>query len=183
MVPGDIMSETKTPQPGGSTMLSSEEVQHMTEREANIEFATDVARRAGRMIEDGRHKMAEELLHQGLERVPDHQDCLTHMAVCLAAGQHKFVSAEKLAKNIIRQNPYDARGYYALGRINLIGSRRGSAFRNLEKARNLAAGDRKIEGTLDNLDPRRPPVIPWLPRNNALNIMLGRWRASLQKKS
>ena len=45
----------------------------------------------------------------------------------------------------------------------------------------LAAGDRKIEGTLNNLDPRKPPVLGWLPRNNFLNIMLGRWRAKLQK--
>jgi len=164
-------------------MLSSEEVIHMTQIEADQEFAQDMARRAGQMIEDGRHKAAEDLLHQALERVPDHQDCLTHMAVCLAAGQRKFVSAEKLAKNIIRKNPYDARGYYALGRVNLIGSRRGSAFRNLDKAKDLAAGDRKIEGTLANLDPRKPPVIPWLPRNNFLNIMLGRWRASMQKNS
>ena len=68
-------------------------------------------------------------------------------------------------------------------RANLIGSRRGSAFRNLEKARTLSGGDRKIDGAVSNLDPRRPPVISWLPRDNFLNILLGRWRAALSRKS
>lgn len=162
-------------------LLSSEQVQDAGSLEQNQLYAADVARRAAKMIEDGRHADAEQILRLGLERVPDHQDCLTHMAVCLAAGRRKFVSAEKLAKNLIKTNPYDARGYYALGRVNLIGSRRGSAFHNLEKAKGLSEGDSRMEGTLENLDPRRPPVIPWLPRNNFLNILLGRWRAALQK--
>lgn len=162
-------------------LLSSRQVQDAGSVEQNQLFAAEVARRAAKMIEDGRHADAEQILRQGLERVPDHQDCLTHMAVCLAAGRRKFVSAEKLAKNLIKTNPYDARGYYALGRVNLIGSRRGSAFHNLEKAKDLSDGDRRMEGALENLDPRRPPVIRWLPRNNFLNIMLGRWRAALNK--
>ena len=162
-------------------LLSSEQVVDANSAEQNQLYAADVARRAAKMIEDGRHADAEQILRLGLERVPDHQDCLTHMAVCLAAGRRKFVSAEKLAKNLIKTNPYDARGYYALGRVNLIGSRRGSAFHNLAKAKDLSNGDRRMEGTLQNLDPRRPPVIRWLPRNNFLNILLGRWRAALQK--
>ena len=164
------------------SLLSSQQVQDASSAEQNQLYAADVARRAAKMIEDGRHADAEQVLRLGLERVPDHQECLAHMAVCLAAGRRKFVSAEKLAKNLIRTNPYDPRGYYALGRVNLLGSRRGSAFRNIEKARDLAGGDAKLTGTLQNLDPRRPPVIPWLPRNNFLNILLGRWRAALSRK-
>jgi hypothetical protein len=175
------MANTKVNTPRDH-LLSSRQVQDANSLEQNQLYAADVARRAGKMIEDGRHADAEQILRLGLERVPDHQDCLTHMAVCLAAGRRKFVSAEKLAKNLIKTNPYDARGYYALGRVNLIGSRRGSAFRNLEKAKDLADGDSRMGGTLENLDPRRPPVISWLPRNNVINIWLGRWRAALQRK-
>ncbi len=177
------MADSKLKSSIATELLSSERVKRDTLAGNDEEFASDMARRAAVMIEAGRHRDAEHLLHQGLERVPDHQDCLTHLAVCLAAGRRKFVSAEKLAKNLIRTNPYDARGYYALGRVNLIGSRRGSAFRNLEKARNLSGGDQKIDGAVSNLDPRRPPVISWLPRDNFLNILLGRWRAALSRKS
>ena len=62
--------------------------------------------------EEGRHKDAERYLRQALERVPDHKECQAYIAVCLA-GKRKFVSAEKLAKNVIRNNPFDAVAYYA----------------------------------------------------------------------
>ena len=157
-----------------------DEMTYSTTREVDMEFASEMVRRAKRLIEENRHKDAENYLRQALERVPDHKECQAYIAVCLA-GKRKFISAEKLAKNVIRNNPFDAVAYYALGRVNLIGSRRGSAFRNLDKARNLATGDREMEGEVQKLDPRRSPVISWLPRNNFLNIMFGKWRASMNR--
>ena len=157
-----------------------DEITYSTTREVDSEFAAEMVRRAKRLIEEGRHKDAELYLRQALERVPDHKECQAYIAVCLA-GKRKFVSAEKLAKNVIRNNPFDAIAYYALGRVNLIGSRRGSAFRNLKKAHNLASGDREMEGAVKELDPRRPPVIRWLPRNHFLNITFGKWRAAMNR--
>ena len=157
-----------------------DQMTYSTTREVDAEFAAEMVRRAKRLIEEGRHKDAEIYLRQALERVPDHKECQAYIAVCLA-GKRKFVSAEKLAKSVIRNNPFDAVSYYALGRVNLIGSRRGSAFRNFEKARTLANGDREMEGEVRRLDPRRPPVVRWLPRNHFLNIMLGKWRAALNR--
>jgi len=153
---------------------------HSQSKAVDEEFAAEMVRRAKGLIEDDCHEDAEIFLRQGLERVPDHKECQAYIAVCLA-GKRKFVSAEKLAKNVIRNNPFDAVAYYALGRVNLLGSRRGSAFRNLEKAHNLASGDREMEGAVKDLDPRRPSVIPWLPRNNFLNILFGKWRASMSR--
>ncbi|MEN8006844.1 MAG: tetratricopeptide repeat protein [Candidatus Krumholzibacteriota bacterium] len=157
-----------------------EEMTYSTTREVDMEFAAEMVRRAKRLIEENRHKDAELYLRQALERVPDHRECQAYIAVCLA-GKRKFVSAEKLAKNVIRNNPFDAIAYYALGRVNLLGSRRGSAFRNLEKARHLATGDREMEGEVSRLDPRRPPVIRWLSRNHILNIWFGKWRAAMER--
>lgn len=157
------------------------EMTYSTTKEVDAEFAAEMVRRAKRLIGDDRFTEAERLLRQALERIPDHKECQAHIAVCLA-GKRKFVSAEKLAKNVIRNNPFEAVSYYALGRVNLLGSRRGSAFRNLEKARNLATGDQEMEGAVDELDPRRPPVVRWLPRNNFLNVMFGKWRAAMNRR-
>ena len=156
-------------------------IQHMTVREENQDFAQEMLRRSIRLIEEGRHKDAEHYLRLALDRNPEHRECMAYLAVALAGGQRKFVSAEKIAKSIIRDNPYDATAYYALGRVNLLGRRRGSAFRNLEKARTLASGDQVIERQVDDLDPRRPPVIGWLPRNHFLNILFGRMRSDRNK--
>lgn len=174
------MSESKN-----STVTKGEPYQdqmtYSTAREEDMVFASEMVRRAKRLIENDRHGDAELLLRQALERVPDHKDCQAYIAVCLA-GKRKFVSAEKLAKNVIRNNPFDALAYYALGRVNLIGSRRGSAFKNLAKARHLAEGNRELEGAVQELDPRRPPVVRWLPRNSFVNIMFGRIRAAMDRR-
>ncbi len=163
--------------PGQNTY---DEKAHSRSKAVDAEFAAEMVRRAKGLIEKDCHEDAELFLRQGLERVPDHKECQAYIAVCLA-GKRKFVSAEKLAKNVIRNNPFDAISYYALGRVNLLGSRRGSAFRNLEKAHNLASGDREMEGAVKELDPRRPPVIRWLPRNSFLNVLFGKWRASMSR--
>ena len=151
-----------------------------TTEESDEEFAAEMVRRARHLIDEDRHEDAERYLRQALERVPDHNECQAYIAVCLA-GKRKFVSAEKLAKNVVKNNPFDAIAYYALGRVNLIGSRRGSAFRNLEKARTLACGDSDMEVEVNRLDPRRPSVIRWLPRNHFLNIMFGKMRSAMKR--
>jgi tetratricopeptide (TPR) repeat protein len=181
MILGDVMSDSKNSllTPGQKI---HDEMTYSTTKEVDAEFAAEMVRRAKRLIEEGRHKDAETYLRMALERVPDHKECQAYIAVCLA-GKRKFVSAEKLAKSVVKNNPFDAIAYYALGRVNLIGSRRGSAFRNLEKARNLATGDLEMEGAVEELDPRRPPVIAWLPRNHFLNIMFGKWRANLDRNN
>ena len=72
-----------------------------------------------------------------------------------------------------------ARVHDALGRIHLIRSRRKRAFRHFEHARQLGPSDPVLHRDLDRLDPRRAPVIPFLPRNSIVNIWLGRLRARL----
>ena len=153
---------------------------YSTTREVDTEFAAEMVRRSKRLIENDQYTEAENLLRQALERIPDHKECQAHIAVCMA-GKRKFVSAEKLAKNVVRNNPFEAIAYYALGRVNLLGSRRGSAFMNLQRARRLATGDQEMEGAVDELDPRRPPVVRWLPRNNFLNVLFGKWRAAMNR--
>lgn len=155
-----------------------QEMTYSAHKEVDQVFVSEMIRRAKPLIEEGRHQEAEMFLRQALERVPDNKECQSYIAVCLA-GKRKYVSAEKLAKNVIRNNPFDAIAYYALGRVNLLGSRRGSAFHNLAKARHLASGDNDLEHEVERLDPRRKPVIGWLSRNNILNRMLGRLRANV----
>ena len=96
--------------PGQNTY---DEKAHSRSKAVDAEFAAEMVRRARRLIEEDRHKDAELYLRQALERVPDHKECQAYIAVCLA-GKRKFVSAEKLAKNVIRNNPFDAVAYYAL---------------------------------------------------------------------
>ncbi len=145
----------------------------------DLEYCARLIRRAGRFLEAGDVESAEASLRQGLERVPGHPECVAYLAVCLAAGKRKYVTAEKLVTNIINKNPGDPTAWYALGRVNLLGGRRDQAFKNFEKAKRVSRGDQNIKVIVDEMDPRREPVMSFLPRNNFVNILLGRLRAKL----
>ena len=145
--------------------------------QVDLDFCQQQVERAGRFLEAGNISGAEAALRQGLERVPRHPECTAYLAVCLAAGQRKYVTAEKLVKNIIKNNPYDPTAWYALGRINLLGGRRQQAFKNFEQATLVSRDDRALEVAVGKMDPRKESVLGFLPRNHALNIILGRLRS------
>lgn len=143
-------------------------------------FLRSIVRMAAGALEKGDVREAESYLRQGLARQPDHPHCLAYLSVCVAARARQFAKAEKLAQSIIRDNPYDATAHYALGMVYLQAERRRPAFESFAKARDLAMGDPYLQGQLDRAEPRRAPVLSFLPRDHRLNIWLGRVRARLR---
>ena len=143
----------------------------------DLDYCAQQVQRAGHYLESGRIDLAEACLRSGLEKIPEHPECMAYLGVCLAAGQRKYVTAEKLIKNILANNPFDSTAWYALGRINLLGGRREQAFKNFAKAKHVSRDDAQVGGMVDRMDPRLPPVLRFLPRNNFLNIWLGRLRS------
>ncbi len=144
-------------------------------------FVRSIVRMAATALEKGDVREAEAYLRQGLTRQPDHPHCLAYLSVCVAARARQFDKAEKLARSIIRDNPRDATAHYALGMVYLQVERRRPAFDCFAQARDLARGDRYLQGQLDRAEPRRQPVLPFLTRDHALNVWLGRLRARLQR--
>lgn len=130
-------------------------------------------------LERGDHEGAERALRQGLARVPEHPGCLATLALCLAEGQRRYVTAERLAARAIKVAPAEASGYHALGRIYLLGGRKQQAFRFLMKAFALSPGDPRVTNELQVMGRRRPPTFRSLPRGHPLNMACGRWRAFL----
>lgn len=121
----------------------------------------------------------EAILTQAHTQLPDNAKLMACLAICMAAGRRKFVTAEKLAIRAMRASEYDPWGCYAIGRINLMGSRRFKAFQFFERTRRLAGKERKLKRVINALDKRRPPVVTQLPRDHPLNITLGRFRTWL----
>ena len=142
-------------------------------------MAESLLRSAIVSLERGDHEGAERALRQGLSRVPEHPGCLATLALCLAEGQRRYVTAERLAARAIKVAPGEASGYHALGRIYLLGGRKQQAFRFLMKAFSLSPGDPRVSSELQVMGRRRPPVFRALPRGHPLNMACGRWRAFL----
>lgn len=149
------------------------------EKGSGRDFSASMVRKAGEYLESGDVPAAEKCLRMVLQQEPGHPQCLAYLAICVAVGRQDLPAAEDLARKLIKSKPNDATAYYALGRIDLMGGRRRSAFRHFHKASRLAVQDPVLQGELERIEPRRGPVIPFLSRNHPLNISLGRLRARL----
>lgn len=146
------------------------------------DFAASMVQEAGQYLESGDIRAAEKCLRMGLQKAPQHPQCLAYLAVCAAAGQHNLETAETLARKLTKDYPREAAAFYALGRVVLLAGNREAAFQHFQKARRLAGDDVLLQGQLKRIEPRRPAVLPFLSRDNPLNVALGRLRAALIRR-
>jgi Flp pilus assembly protein TadD len=130
--------------------------------------------RAGRQLEDGKIREAEITLRLALGKMPSDPRCRSLLAVCLATGRGKLVTAERLARGVVEQDAGDPVAQYALGRVLIETGDRRQAFRCFARARSLAGTDKVLKASVARQDPRRAKMFPALARNHALNVFFGR---------
>jgi tetratricopeptide (TPR) repeat protein len=114
-------------------------------------------------VDKGDFEAAGRTLAKALSLVPEHPGCLACLAVCVAADQHKFITAEKLARRAIQLAPRRADSYCALGKIYLLGCRKKEAYKYLRRAHQLAPDNPRIKAQLDAARRQRMPLLRLLP--------------------
>jgi len=129
--------------------------------------------RANRLLEAGDYGQAETLLRQLVADEPEEPEYLASLAICLALGSGKYLTAEKLAARAKRLAPHRGAGWFALGYINLLGSRLERGYLYLNEGRRRAPRDPRLRYGLDVWQEKRPPVISDLAPDHVLNRMLG----------
>ncbi len=98
---------------------------------------------------------------------------------CLANERQNFSAGISLCKDALNSDPLLSDGYLALARIYLLRKQRKFAIEALQQGMKVGQ-DRDISTLLSHLGIRKKPVIPFLSRNNVLNVALGRMMASLK---
>jgi tetratricopeptide (TPR) repeat protein len=129
--------------------------------------------RANELLEKGDYGRAETILRQLVAESPEEPEYLTSLALCLALGPGKFVTAEKLAQRAKRLAPHRGCGWFALGYINLLGSRLEKGYLYLNEGRRRAPRDPRLDYGLEIWHLRRPPVISDLGHEHLVNRVLG----------
>jgi cytochrome c-type biogenesis protein CcmH/NrfG len=146
-------------------------------KDESASLMDELARLAAAEIEQADFTTAEKILRRGLEHDPNHPRCRAYMAICGAALDRCFSQAEELARSVTRDYPNEPGGWFALGHVHLLAGKRAVAFQHFAHARELVGRDRGLRAWLARQDPRRPPVIRTLSRDNVLNRICGRLRA------
>jgi tetratricopeptide (TPR) repeat protein len=113
-------------------------------------------REANRLLEQHEYERAEPILTRLVRENPDDPEPLASLAVCVAAGRSQFATAEKLARRARNLDPARGCGWFALGYVNLLGSRLEKGFRYLEEGRRRDPRDPRLRWGDDAIDHRRP---------------------------
>ncbi len=96
----------------------------------------------------------------------------SYYAFCIAKERGQFNKAISLCKEAIRKEPQNPFLYLNLGRIYNLSNRKADAVNILREGLKFETNQQIVE-ELTKLGTRKPPVIPFLKRNNPINKYLG----------
>jgi tetratricopeptide (TPR) repeat protein len=106
----------------------------------------------------------------------------SYYGVCVAMVRRRYAEAVKYCKISLRSNFLDPDHRYNLAKVYLERNDRRRAVEALNAGLRLNAKHRRLNSMFNELGRRRPPVIPFLPRGNALNIWLGKMLRKPKKR-
>ncbi|MFH1845642.1 MAG: tetratricopeptide repeat protein [bacterium] len=136
--------------PEYAVQTNPEPLSHSEQRKVN-----ELLRMATQCRWEHDYEFAEGLLCKALVLDPDFPPCLLELALCLAEGSSRFVSAEKLARRAMHLQPDNPENYFILGKINELGNRSDRAHRYYRQAVRLAPHRNEYKLALDAC-PRSP---------------------------
>ena len=97
----------------------------------------------------------------------------------LALVERRFDRALELCRSAAKEEFFNPELYHNLARVHLAFGFKAESLRYLRRARMIDPGNETIARLLDELGPRRLPVLSFLPRRHPLNRWLGTLRHSL----
>lgn len=122
--------------------------------------------------------------HEGFEHLsraylvdPQNARFRSSYALALALVRGQFLGAVELARAAVRQEFYNPDLYLNLARIYLAFDFKADAIRFLRRGLMVDPENDLVQKKLGELGIRRRPPIRFLPRNHAVNRLLGRMQA------
>ncbi len=101
---------------------------------------------------------------------------VSYFGLCLGLTNGGMHEAVNLCRRAATLEGYRPEISYNLGRVLLIAGKRREAYKALREGLRMQPNHPGILRELKRMGVRRRPVLPFLPRTNALNVWLGRLR-------
>jgi len=102
---------------------------------------------------------------------------LSYYGLCLCMCEHRVHDALRFCRRAAEKESFRADAWWNLARVALSAGRRGEAWRALDRGRSIDPTHPGIEVERRRMGVRRTPVFTFLPRQNPINVLLGRMRA------
>lgn len=101
----------------------------------------------------------------------------SYYGYCVAKVRRKYADSVKYCDISLRANPLDPDHRANLAMVYLERGDRSKAVEALNAGLRLDHRNRRLHLILESIGRRKPPVLPFLSRNNPLNVWLGKRRA------
>jgi tetratricopeptide (TPR) repeat protein len=100
---------------------------------------------------------------------------LSYYGLCLAHQGNRPREGAEFCRQAITLEFFNADLFLNYGRVLILSERRKDAFDAFAKGLAVQASHQDIKRELARMGWRRPPVLSFLPRENPVNVALGRW--------
>jgi tetratricopeptide (TPR) repeat protein len=107
----------------------------------------------------------------------------SYYGVCVAMVKRRYADAVNYCNVSLKANFMDADHRANLAMVYLERNEREKAIDTLHEGLRLQPRNRQIQKIFREIGRRRPPVLRFLPRDNPINVWLGRRRSEREKRS
>jgi Flp pilus assembly protein TadD len=148
----------------------------MAEVDAVTEFKEGLA-----LLRNNYAHKAMPYFTRALQREKANPFYLSYLGVAMAAAERKWDEAEELCTQALKMRRTQPELYLNLADVYRLAGRREEQIETLFQGLRMTKRDPRIAETLKRYGFRRPPVIPFLERDNILNRELGKLRYRVLK--
>jgi tetratricopeptide (TPR) repeat protein len=150
--------------------------------DADVNAVEDRIRRAVSLTREEKYEDALEIFEKSLAAVDGGSvqqkrlaaTAFSFYGVCMAKVQRRYGQAVQCCQISLKHNFLDPEHHHNLALVYLERGDRRHAVETLNAGLRLDGRNRRLNRLYDEIGRRRSPVIPFLSRNNALNIWLGK---------
>jgi|PersoiStandDraft_1058852.scaffolds.fasta_scaffold18848_2 tetratricopeptide (TPR) repeat protein len=159
--------------------LSPEELETLPEK--------DLIRRGTELWKHGQSREAAQVLFAACDRLSKKEEtvvpaaALSLYAVCLAEDG-RLKEAVDTCRHALTFEPYNPQVHLNMARVYLKGTSRKKAIEALNRGLALAPTHRGLQALRQEMGVREEPVVGFLPRDNPVNVALGKARSKIKKK-
>ena len=107
----------------------------------------------------------------------------SYYGLCLGLAKKRHDEAIKMCQSAIQLELYNPDLHWNLGRVLYNAGRRRDAYRVFVRGVRQQPGHRGLISDIRRMGLRKKAVLPFLRRNNPLNVVLGRMRADARTQS
>jgi tetratricopeptide (TPR) repeat protein len=107
----------------------------------------------------------------------------SYYGLCLGLAKKRHEEAIKMCQSAIQLELYNPDLHWNLGRVLYNAGRRRDAYRVFVQGVRQQPGHRGLVGDIKRMGLRKKAVLPFLHRNNPLNVALGRMRTEAKTRS